>query len=173
MSESYDFNWRDLGDLQVGRPNLGPEASVIGYRLMQFTFKDVLSKQIGLERTSAIFFAAGHLAGMQLCRQMLDITLEPAEFVAALQQVLIDLKMGVLRFEKTDLEKLFFLLTVDEDLDCSGLPLFGETVCDYDEGFIAGIFEAYLGRPFRVVEIDCWAKGDRTCRFEVEPVKPS
>jgi len=172
MSEHYTFNWNDLGDIHKGRPNLGSETSVLSYRLMQFTFKDILTKKMGAEETSAIFIAAGHLAGMELCRQMLDVTLELDAFIAALQQVLVDLKIGVLRFEKTDIDNLSFVLTVSEDLDCSGLPLFGETVCDYDEGFIAGIFEAYTGRPFSAVEIDCWATGDRTCRFEVKPATP-
>lgn len=170
MSEPYCFKWSDLGDEHKGRPNLGDITSVLSYRLMQFTFKDVLVKKLGASETSAVFVAAGHLAGMNLCRHMLDVTLPVEEFVSALQQLLVDLKIGVLRFEKTDLEKLTFVLTVSEDLDCSGLPLFGETVCDYDEGFIAGIFEAYIGRKFRAVEVDCWATGDRTCRFEVKPI---
>ena len=58
-----------------------------------------------------------------------------------------------------------FTLTVEEDLDCSGLPVSGETVCDYDEGFIAGVLEAYTKKAFHVKEIDCWASGGRVCRF--------
>jgi hypothetical protein len=42
-----------------------------------------------------------------------------------------------------------------------------EVVCTYDEGFIAGILECYTGKPFNVKEIDCWASGGRTCRFQV------
>jgi len=61
-----------------------------------------------------------------------------------------------------------FILTVDEDLDCSGLPLMDEVVCTYDEGFIAGIFESYTGKRFEVKEIDCWCTGERTCRFEAK-----
>jgi hypothetical protein len=34
---SYNFTWKDLGDIQVGRPNLGPETQVAVYRLMQYT----------------------------------------------------------------------------------------------------------------------------------------
>jgi len=56
------------------------------------------------------------------------------------------------------------------DLDCSGLPVSGETVCDYDEGFIAGIMHTYYGREFVAREIDCWASGGRICRFEVKPL---
>jgi predicted hydrocarbon binding protein len=57
------------------------------------------------------------------------------------------------------------VLTVGQDLDCSGLPVTNETVCNYDEGFIAGILEAYTGKKYEVREVDCWANGDRVCRF--------
>jgi predicted hydrocarbon binding protein len=57
------------------------------------------------------------------------------------------------------------LLSVSEDLDCSGLPLQENTVCVYDEGFLAGILYDFTGKHFDVKEVDCWATGDRTCRF--------
>jgi hypothetical protein len=81
------------------------------------------------------------------------------------------LKVGILRIEAADLDNLNFVLTVSEDLDCSGLPIFGESVCNYDEGFIAGIFEQYTGKKFLAREVDCWATGDRTCRFEVKTIE--
>lgn len=170
MKEGYNFAWDDLGDLALGRPNLGDETSVAVYRLMQFTFKDILSKEVGRERASELFVKAGHLAGRKFCRHMLDCDLPFDEFVANLKTKLIDLKVGVLRVEQADQEGLRFVLTVSEDLDCSGLPVFGETVCDYDEGFIAGIFQEYTGKVFTATEVDCWATGDRTCRFAVKTV---
>ena len=69
------------------------------------------------------------------------------------------------------MESMRFTVTVAEDLDCSGLPFTDEVVCQYDEGFFAGIFEAYTGRPFSAREIDCWASGDRVCRFDVRESK--
>ena len=90
-------------------------------------------------------------------------------FVAQLQAKLKELGIGVLRVEKADPNDMLFTLTVSEDLDCSGLPLSGNTVCDYDEGFLAGLLYTYTGKPFSAKEIDCWATGDRTCRFEVKP----
>ena len=60
------------------------------------------------------------------------------------------------------------ILTVAEDADCSGLPVLGETVCNYDEGFIAGILSMYSGKPYTAVEVDCWATGDRVCRFHAD-----
>lgn len=168
MEDIYNFNWSDLGDLAEGRPNLGEETSVAVYRLMQYTFKDVFSKELGKQRTVELFVKAGHLAGKEFCRNVLDISLPFDAFIADLKEKLVTLKVGILRIEEADLEKFSFVLTVSEDLDCSGLPIFGESVCDYDEGFIAGILEQYTGKKFLAKEIDCWATGDRTCRFEVK-----
>ncbi len=171
MGDVYNFNWTDLGDLAVGRPNLGEETSVIVYRLMQYTFKDVLSKEIGKQRAVELFVQAGLLAGKEFCNNVLDTSLSFNAFIADLKDKLVALKVGVLRVEEADMDQLKFVLTVAEDLDCSGLPIFGESVCDYDEGFIAGIFEQYTGKKFTVKEVDCWATGDRTCRFEVKPIE--
>lgn len=163
---TYNFSWEDLGDLEIGRPNLGDMTSVVCYRLMEYTFKDVLCKELGREKTNKIFLAAGRLAGEQFCKNVLNTELSFDAFIAELGQKLIDLKIGVLRIEHTDEANGNITLTVSEDLDCSGLPLYGETVCDYDEGFLAGILYAYTDREFNVKEVDCWATGDRTCRFQ-------
>jgi len=73
--------------------------------------------------------------------------------------------------EAFDPENGNITLTVAEDLDCSGLPITNENVCVYDEGFIAGILEAYTGSKYHVREVDCWATGDRVCRFKAGPIK--
>ncbi|MCP4553652.1 MAG: 4-vinyl reductase [Bacteroidetes bacterium] len=170
MQDIYDFKWEHIGDLSEGRPNLGGETSVVVYRLMQYTFKDVFSKELGKQKTAELFVKAGLLAGKEFCRNVLDTSLGFSEFIANLKNKLMTLKVGILRIEEADEKKLQFILTVSEDLDCSGLPIFDEAVCDYDEGFIAGILEEYAGKKFIAKEIDCWATGDRTCRFEVKPV---
>lgn len=163
-----DFEWSHLGDIEQGRKNLGPLTYVAVYRLMQYTLRSVLNKQIGLEETNKAFITAGELAGFEFARQLLNLTLEFNEFIADLYNKLIEFKIGILRIEKADTEKLEFVLTVGDDLDCSGLSFSNETVCEYDEGFIAGVFRAYTGKEFSVKEIDCWASGGRTCRFKVE-----
>jgi predicted hydrocarbon binding protein len=92
-------------------------------------------------------------------------------FLANLQSVLLNMKVGILRMEAFDPETGSIVLTVGQDLDCSGLPVTNENVCTYDEGFIAGILEAYTGKKYDVREVDCWASGDRVCRFNGTVVK--
>lgn len=66
------------------------------------------------------------------------------------------------------MENMVIQLTVDEDLDCSGLPDTGDQICVYDEGLIQGILESFTKRPFQVRETDCWCTGERTCRFQAK-----
>lgn len=162
------FTWEGLGDIGTGRGTLGPDMPVFVYRLFQFTLKDILDREYDEDTTNNLYRAAGHLAGTELAKNILDLSGDFDFFVANLTNKLKELKIGILRIEKADLDAFSFTLTVSEDLDCSGLPLYGETVCDYDEGFIAGILETYSGQPFTVREVDCWATGARTCRFSAE-----
>jgi len=164
-----EFSWESLGDIEAGRPNLGRSTPVAVYRLLLFTLRDALTRSHGDAEARRLLVEAGRIAGREFCRRVLDRTLEPGPFLADLQRRLREWGIGILRVERADLERQEFVLSVAEDLDCSGLPVTDETVCDYDEGFIAGIFLEYTGRPFTAREVDCWASGDRVCRFEVRP----
>jgi predicted hydrocarbon binding protein len=174
FKEERDYNkfkWEDLGDIERGRPNLGSKAPVLVYRLLQYTFRDTMIAELGVEKTNEIIIKAGRLAGMEFCQNILNKNLDFNEFVSQLQAALREQAIGILRIEKADLDNMMLTLTVEEDLDCSGLPPTDEVVCQYDEGFIAGIMETYTGRPFLVREIDCWSSGDRVCRFDVRMLK--
>ena len=164
------FDWCMIGDVAKGRPNLGPNADVAVYRLMQFTLRDTLIKEFGVQSADAIFYAAGELAGRKLCENSLDTTKEFNAFIKDVQDLLLTLKVGILRVEEADMDALRFVVTVAEDLDCSGLPIYDETICTYDEGFISGLFTEYTGIKFVSKEIDCWCSGDRVCRFIVQPL---
>ncbi len=164
----YKFEWKDLGDIDLGRPNLGVNTNVLVYRLMQYTMRDVLEKHWGAEKTNDFFIEAGYKAGTEFCKNVLNCTLDFDGFVADLSDNLEKYGIGILRIEKADTESLSFVLTVSEDLDCSGLPYSGVAFCDYDEGFISGILNHYTKKDFKVKEIDCWGTGDRTCRFTVD-----
>ncbi len=128
----------------------------------------VLEERFGLELVKELFVEAGRLAGQEFCKNLLDPSLPLNEFIAELHDKLIEMSVGILRVEKADPVKLSFVITVSEDLDCSGLPITGRTVCDYDEGFIEGIFNVYTGKDFSVREVDCWSTGERTCRFTID-----
>ena len=161
----HEFTWESLGDIKSGREDLGEDMPVLVYRLMQFTMLDVLTKDHGPEKANEYFRRAGFLAGTEFAKNCLDLTVDFNTFVANLTKALADLKIGILRIEAIDPDTGNLVLTVGQDLDCSGLPVTNENVCNYDEGFIAGILNAFTGKMYDVREIDCWASGDRVCRF--------
>ena len=160
-----NFVWENLGDIREGRGDLGESMPVLVYRLMQFTMLDVLTKKHGEEAANDYFRDAGFLAGTEFAKNVLDLNVDFGAFVANLQKSLQELKIGILRMEDFNADTGEIILSVEQDLDCSGLPITNENVCSYDEGFISGILISYTGKKYRVREVDCWASGARTCRF--------
>jgi predicted hydrocarbon binding protein len=177
MSNIFDnnshcnFSWSTLGDIAAGRPHLGTDLPVAVYRIFEYAMFDVLTHKFGLEEGQKLFREAGHKAGSEFAKNVLDLTLESNAFLAQLAEKLSALKIGILRIEKFDKNNGNFILTVGEDLDCSGLPATGELVCNYDEGFLAGIMETYSKEKYEVKEIDCWSSGAKTCRFTGKTLK--
>jgi predicted hydrocarbon binding protein len=164
-NRKYAFNWELLGNIEEGRPNLGNQTRLEVYRLMQFCFRDVLEQKLGADETDRIFYNAGYLAGSHFYTNVIGKPVDLDDFVKKLQAAIKDLGIGILRVEEADLAAGKLVLTVSEDLDCSGLPELNFEVCTYDEGFIASLLESFSGVKFNVKEIDCWCTGDRTCRF--------
>jgi len=166
QGKHHVFTWNKLGDIKEGRGDLGEEVPVLVYRLLEYCMNHVLAAEYGTERANELFRKAGYLAGTEFAKNVLDLTLELDAFVAHLQEVLKTEKIGILRVEQMDEQDGTIILTVAQDLDCSGLPPTNEVVCNYDEGFLSGVLEAYTTKPYKVREIDCWASGDRVCRFQ-------
>jgi len=162
------FKWEDIGNIKEGRMNLGEEMPVSVYRLFQYTMRNALEEEFGTDKMIMLFREAGKKAGREFAKNILDLQQDFDKFAAQLQKELLFLKIGVLRMESFDKDTGKMVLTVEEDLDCSGLPITGTTVCNYDEGFIAGILKEYTGRQYVVREVDCWATGSRICRFAAE-----
>lgn len=164
-TRKYQFSWDLLGNLEAGRPNLGQYARIEMYRLMQYSFRDVLEQHLGADEADRIFYESGYLAGKEFHHHLIGPVADINSFIKKLQAVMKELGAGILRVEEVDLEAGRFSLTVAEDLDCSGLPELGSQRCTFDEGFLAALLECFSGKPFTVKEVDCWCTGDRTCRF--------
>lgn len=169
LKDKKELKLADYMQAQVnGRENLGTEVPVAVYRLLEYSLREELTEKYGKEEQICIFRNAGYRAGTYFAEKYLDSSLKPSEFTAQLQKRLEEFKMGVLRIEKFDEDTGKMVLTVSEDADCSGLPLLGETVCNYDEGFLAGILTSYTGKAYTATEVNCWATGDRVCRFQAD-----
>jgi len=151
---SRRFEWSMIGDIEEGRPNLGPMVHVAVYRLMQFTLRDILIRDYDVESADRIFFEAGKEAGQAYCKNMLTEKNDLDGMFTDLQRAMEELGIGMFRVEFADKGKGSFVVTVAEDLDCSGPPVCSEPICTYDEGFIANFLLAYSGEDFHVKEVD-------------------
>lgn len=159
MKEKKPISFEDYLEYdENSRGNLGGELPVIVE----------LAVRYGREEQVEIFRNAGRKAGEFFARKMLNLNQPLDQFVGELQKKMAEMKIGVLRIESVDEESGQIILTVSEDADCSGLPVLGETVCNYDEGFISGILSLYSGKKYVAVETDCWATGGRVCRFQAD-----
>jgi len=167
--KKYQFDWKLIGDISDGRPNLGQEVGVDKYRLLQYTIRDVLENCLGADGADEVFFKAGELAGRAFYERYIAPVDSLDTFFSKTQRVLREHKIGVLRMEEMGKDMDQIVLTVEEDLDCSGLPELDYETCVYDEGFISALFQCFTGLPWKAKEIDCWCTGARTCRFKVEP----
>ena len=108
----YQFNWSLIGDIELGRPNLGNSTSVEMYRLMQYTFREVVEKMYGREKADEVFYEAGYISGMAFFDQYITKTDDINQFLRQLQEALKTMKVGILRIEELDMSNGIVLMTV-------------------------------------------------------------
>lgn len=128
------FAWDAIGDIALGRPNLGPTVRLEMYRLLQFSLRSVLEADLGTEATNRILREAGRLAGRAFAERFLGPMTAMPEYVRNLQARLREYGIGIMRMEEADAEAGRFVLTIEEDMDCSGLPEMDTEVCQFVEG---------------------------------------
>lgn len=163
----FPFSWSLLGDTAQGREHLGDTMPVAVYRLFEYTMRDAVSARFGASVCTEVFRDAGYLAGKNFYEKFLSTAADLNDLFAKWQTAFSEMKMGIVRIENLQ-NNGDAIITVSEDLDCSGLPVTGSTVCHYDEGFLAGVLSTFSNRPYTAKEVDCWAKGDRVCRFHAK-----
>jgi predicted hydrocarbon binding protein len=153
----YKFDWDSTvgADMKLARPSLGPGTRVEVYRLFQFTLRDVLEQHYGSEMADNLFREAGVMAGKAFYEKFLSTATTASELAAKIQDSFNAMGIGIFRVEDAAGDNSSFVFTVEEDLDCSGLPDTADVVCVYDEGFIQGVLESFSGKGFDVREIEC------------------
>lgn len=164
--EDIELNLGEIDNLKAARKNLGDEMPVYIYRLFLSSIRKELEYRYGKKEMIDILRSTGRTSGEKFAKEFLNLELPMNEFIADLKSSLEAHKIGILRMEKLDETTGDAVITIGEDIDCSGLPVTGETVCNYDEGMLEGILREYTKKEYNVTEIDCWATGSRVCRFE-------
>src|SRR5512140_2395679 len=99
--DQSQFEWSMLGDLKEGRPNLGPMTHIAVYRLMQFTLRDILIRDFGVEKADRVFFEAGKKAGQEYYKNVLTDKEDLNHFFADIQRTMKELAIGIFRVEST------------------------------------------------------------------------
>ena len=112
-SRKYEFNWGLLGDIELGRPNLGAQTRLEVYRLMQFCFRDILEHKYGTEAADQVFYEAGYLAGQHFYRNLIGPQTDLHVFVKKAQELLKELNIGINRIEEADIDTAFKVKEVD------------------------------------------------------------
>jgi uncharacterized protein len=59
-------------------------------------------------------------------------------------------------------------ISVQDCFECSGLPYLGRPACAFDSGILESLFSLYNEEEVKVKETECYALGDKACRFIIE-----
>jgi len=161
------FDMKNLGNLNEGRPNLGNQMNVMVYRLFQYSLRNILTERVGEVECNLILYESGNLAGIEFYKDTFNSSLDFYTLISELQKLFRELGIGILRIEESNLMKFNITLSIEEDIDCSGMTNTGKVMCHFDEGFLSGIMSAYTGNTITAKEIECWGTGSQTCRFNL------
>ncbi len=164
-----ELNMSYMGNLGAYRDEIGTDVPLAVYRMFQYAVRDALIDVYGEGEMIELFRLAGAMAGRTFAKETLDLTLPFDKFAAHLSESLKKSKIGMLEINSFDAANGKLTLSVYGDLDCSGISNIGKTLCQYDEGFIAGILGLYTGKSYNVIEVACWGTGHNACIFEAKP----
>ena len=134
-----------------GHDSCGEEMAVFAHRLMLYTMIDVFSREFDKEKANKLLRSAGVLAGIAFARSSLALDADFKTFLISLRSVIADIKVGTLRIDSFNPDTGNLVVTAEEDPGSSGWPIPHEKVHIYDEGFIAGILEAYTGEKYSIL----------------------
>lgn len=59
-------------------------------------------------------------------------------------------------------------ISVQDCFECSGLPYLGRPACAFDSGILESLFTLYNKEEAKVKETECYALGDKACRFIID-----
>ena len=161
-----EFNISSIGDVSK-RVGLGNTVGLEMFRILRTAMVGLISFRMGEKEGGEAVYMAGKAVGGEIGRAFLGEIKDLNEFVTKVKDILSDLKVGILKVVSADTAKGKFVITVDECASCSGTPVTGQPICNFEGGIIAGLLKFFLKKEVKVVETKCWALGDKTCEFEV------
>jgi predicted hydrocarbon binding protein len=161
-----EFKISAIGDVSK-REVLGPTVGVEMFRILRTAMVNLISTRLGKEQAKEAIYLSGKAVGGEIAKAFLSGITDLEEYVNKLAEILKSLKVGLVKVLETDVEGGKFVVRVDECASCSGTPVIGEPICDFEGGIIAGVLKYFLGKEVKATEVKCWAMGDQTCEFVV------
>ena len=176
-ARKYVFTWDVAGYYSTDAPcpELGGKTTAESYRLLLFTLHEALEQRYGAEAADELFFEIGVRAGKAFFERYCKGANDLPSLAKIVQKRFRELDFGIVRFGVMDTAPMTFQHTLNESLDCSGLPNTADHICNfvqnildiciYDEGFVKGVVDSFTGSDFAVREVECWASDVKKCRF--------
>jgi len=153
---TYEFHWDIIGDLHEGRPNLGDQVNIVLYRLMQYTFHEVIVETFGDKGANQVFREAGNIAGKFFFKHFLEKhkDLPLGEFIATLHVVLNENGLRFVRIDSVDADRTEFTISIATGIDGANLEAINVKDIGYDLGFTEGILSTYAGKEYKAAAIN-------------------
>jgi predicted hydrocarbon binding protein len=148
----------------IERPVLGEDIPILIFRAFRVYSGEYLKDLMGEKGAVVLFQNAGRELGKELGGKLRDDDLE--RYLENVRSFVKDSKVGLLAVEELNQKKA--VLRLDECITCAGMPNIGARICHFEVGFVAGIFENFLGKKVRASETKCNAMGEGTCEVTVD-----
>ncbi len=117
----------------------------------------------------ALIYQAGQRLGLHLGEAVLEEAKGDLNaYVALIQDLCLELKIGKLIIDEVDLEQGKLALHLDECVSCAGITGMNAPICNFETGMVGGIIKIFLKKNVRAVETHCHAVGDESCAIQVK-----
>jgi len=126
----------------IERPVLGEDIPILIFRAFRVYSGEYLKDLMGEKGAIVLFQNAGRELGKELGEKLKDDDLE--RYLENVHTFVRDSKIGLLAVEELDQKKA--VLKLDECITCAGMPNIGARICHFEVGFVAGVFEHFIGR---------------------------
>ncbi len=168
-----EFKISVIGDLSK-RVTLGPTVGIELFRILRFSMGNLILSQLAIgkekeenqAKANETIYLVGKAVGGEIGKAFLSGIDDLNEYVTKLKEILINLKVGILKVVSADLEKGKIVVDIEECVTGVGSPNIGMHICYFESGLIAGVLKFFLKKEVAAVEVKCCANGDDLCEFE-------
>jgi predicted hydrocarbon binding protein len=135
-------------------------------------FQKAVEAEVGAERCAEMMMSGGITGGSRSAARYKDeFGLSDAEIVEFMCNMGREIGWGHFSLRELDSDARQLVVEVTESPFAAAYGQADEGVCHLTRGVLAGLAAGIFGTQVRSAETTCRARGDATCRFEVEGVE--